>query len=143
MKEYKHLSLEEREKFFLWYNQGVTFREIGRRLKRSHTLLRRELNRNSKGIKGGAYLPCHAQKKSEKRAQAQRMKAPLKEPFVFLYVREHLRPPYSWTPEQIAGRMRIDHPEYSIDDETIYRYIYGKAKREKLFKYLPSIGKRE
>lgn len=137
MKKYKHLNLEDREKFFLWYTQGVSFREIGRRLHRSHTTFRRELNRNAKGMKGGTYLPCHAQKKAEKRAVRQREKAPLKEPCVFLYVREHLRPPYSWTPEQISGRLRLDHPEYSIDDETIYRYIYGKkTRRERLFNYL-------
>lgn len=137
MKKYKHLSLEEREKFFLWHKQGVSFREIGRRLKRSHTVFRRELNRNSKGIKGGAYLPCHAQKKACKRAVRQREKAPLKEPFVFLYVRKHLRPPYSQSPELIAGRLTLEHPGYSINDETIYRYVYGKhSRRDKLWRYL-------
>jgi len=137
LKEYKHLSIEEREKFFLWYKQGVSFREIGRRLKRSHTTFRRELNRNARGIKGGSYLPCHAQKKADKRAAKQREKAPLKEPFVFLYVRQHLRPPYHLSPELIAGRLTLEHPEYSIDDETIYRYIYGKlARKDKLWKHL-------
>lgn len=137
MNKYKHLTLEEREKFFFWYKQGVSFREIGRRLRRSHTIFRRELNRNSKGIKGGAYLPCHAQRKADKREVCQREKAPLKEPFVFLYVRKHLRPPYSLSPELIAGRLALEHPEYSIDDETIYRYIYGKhSRRDKLWRHL-------
>lgn len=137
MKKYKHLTLEEREKFFIWYKQGVSFREIGRRLRRSHTVFRRELNRNAKGIKGGTYLPCHAQKKADRRAVKQREKAPLKEPFVFLYVREHLRLPVPLSPETIAGRLPLEHPGYSIDDDTIYRYIYGKlARRDKLWKYL-------
>ena len=137
MRKYKHLSIEEREKFFLWYKQGISFREIGRRLRRSHTAFRRELNRNSKGIKGGVYLPCHAQKKADKRTIRQREKAPLKKPFVFLYVRKHLRLPYHLSPELIAGRLHLEHPEYSIDDETIYRYIYGSlARKDKLWKHL-------
>src|SRR3989344_7645447 len=137
LKQYKHLTLEEREKFFLWHEHGVSFREIGRRLKRSHTIFRRELIRNAKGLKGGSYLPCHAQKKADKRATRQREKAPLKEPFVFLYVRNHLRLASPWSPELIAGRLPLEHPGYSIDDETIYRYIYGKlARRDKLWKRL-------
>jgi IS30 family transposase len=83
------------------------------------------------------YLPCKAQKKSEKRAVKQRTKAPLKNPLIFLYVREHLRKPFSWSPETISGRLSIDHPKYSITVETIYAYIYGKKQRRmKLWKYL-------
>ena len=71
-------------------------------------------------------------------AAAQRRRARLKNHLVFLYVREHLRPPHSWSPETIAGRLPIDHPGESICTETIYRYIYlnPKTKREKLWKYL-------
>jgi IS30 family transposase len=54
-----------------------------------------------------------------------------------MYVREHLRPPFRWSPETIAGRLSIDCPGYTIDDDTIYRYIYGKKQRRmKLWKYL-------
>jgi IS30 family transposase len=50
-----------------------------------------------------------------------------------------LRPPYSWTPEEIGGRLPIDYPGNTIDDETIYRYIYGKKQvRMKLWQYLTS-----
>jgi IS30 family transposase len=31
-----------------------------------------------------------------------------------------------WSPETIAGRLSIDHPELSICHETIYQYIYSK-----------------
>ena len=44
-----------------------------------------------------------------------------------------------WSPEQIAGRIRIDHPGETIDDETIYRYIYWKGwyvRRERLWQHL-------
>ena len=137
MRTFHHVNLEEREKFFLWYRQGISLREIGRRLKRSHTTFSRELIVNAKGIKGGIYLPCHAQKKADKRCLKQRRKAPLKSSFVYLYVREHLR--LGWSPEQIAGRLKLDYSGETIDDETIYRYVYQKdwyVRREKLWRYL-------
>src|SRR3972149_4743867 len=144
MRTFHHLHLEEREKLFFWHEQGVSLRDIGKRLKRSHTSLGKELKRNKMGVGKRSreytvfhYVPCRAQKKAEQRAGNQRRKAPLKEPLIFLYVREHLRPPYCWTPEEIAGRLPVDYPVHTMDDETIYRYIYGKKqKRMKLWRYL-------
>src|SRR3989344_6362462 len=130
MRTFHQLSLEEREHLFSWHEQGISLREIGRRLGRSHTSLGKELKRNRVGLGKRSteylifhYVPCKAQEKARKRGVKQRQKAPLKEPLIFLYVREHLRPPYCWTPEQIAGRLSIDHPGNTIDDDTIYRYI--------------------
>lgn len=131
MNKYNHLTLVEREKFFLWKAQGVSLREIGRRLGRSHTTLSREPKRNSRGIRGGEYIPCHAQMKAEKRGIRQRTKAPLKCPLIFLYVRKYLRPPYGWSPEVIAGTLRIAHPGYSIVHETIYQYIYARRVKSR------------
>lgn len=134
MRTFKHLSLEERERYFAWKEQKVPLREIGRRLGRSHTTFIRELKRNAKY--GKPYLPCTAHRKSEKRGLKQRYRAPLKEPLIFLYVREKLRDE-KWSPETIAGRLPIDHPGYTINDETIYRYVYGrKQSRMKLWENL-------
>jgi len=33
-----------------------------------------------------------------------------------------------WSPELIAGRLRSDHPNFSISHETIYQFIYAEAK---------------
>lgn len=127
---YKHLSLEEREKYFVWKGQGVTLREIARRLGRSHSTFSREPKRNAKY--GKSYLPCRAQKAANRRGEKQRRRAPLKSPLIFLYVRKHLRED-QWSPEQIAGRLRIDYPGFTVDDETIYRYIY--LPRNKKYNY--------
>ena len=96
MKKFKHLSLEEREKLFLWNSQGISFREIGRRLGRDHTSLSDELKRNKTGLGKRSreylifrYIPCKAHDKSIKRGIKQRTKAPLKETLIWLYVREH------------------------------------------------------
>ena len=89
MGEYKHLSLEEREKLYAGVESGKSFRDIGEELGRDHTTLSREWKRNTKY--GKPYIPCRAHEKAEKRGKEQREKAPLKEPLIFLYVREHLR----------------------------------------------------
>lgn len=134
MRTFNHLSLEERELFFVWKSHGISLREIGKRLGRSHTTLSRELKRNAKY--GQEYIPCRADRKAKKRGLKQRYRAPLKEPLIFLYVRTRLRDK-KWSPETIAGRLSIDHPGYSINDETIYRYVYGrKQSRMKLWEYL-------
>ncbi len=67
----------------------------------------------------------------------QRCKARLKNRNIYWYVREKLI--LGWSPEQIAGRLPIDHPGESIHHETIYRYIYNDphARWEKLWQYLP------
>lgn len=138
---YHHLSLEEREKLYGLKEQGKSLRAIAKQLGRSQSSLTRELKRNIKygnEYFGNTYLPCKAQGLADKRASRQRYCAPLKEPLIFLYVRQHLRQPYGWTPEQIAGRLPIDHPGSSIDDETIYRYIYRRtSRRYKLWLLLP------
>jgi transposase, IS30 family len=141
---FHQLTLEERETLFAWNQQGISLREIGRRLGRSHTTISKELKRNRTGhghrsneYFSFSYVPCKAQAKALRRGTRQRHKAPLKGPLIFLYVREHLRPPFRWTPEEIAGRLPIDHPGATIDDETIYRYIYGRRQRRmKLWRYL-------
>lgn len=139
MRTFTQLSLEERELLFMWNEQGIPLRDIGRRLGRTHTTVSRELKRNAKY--GQPYIPCRADRKAKKRALKQRYRAPLKEPLIFLYVREHLR--QGWSPETIAGRLSIDYPGYSIDDETIYRYVYGKNQRRmKLWKHLTLHRKR-
>jgi transposase, IS30 family len=147
---YKHLSLEEREKLIRLHDRGLSLRDIAKILNRSDTTLGRELKRNKTGhgkvsneYLSMSYLPCKAQIKAETRAIKQRTKAPLKNVQIFLYVREHLRKPYYWTPEQISGRIKLDHPGESISVETIYQYIYSKkAKRFKLWLLLPECRKK-
>jgi len=124
---------------YAFQKMGLSQREIGKRLKRSQSNLSRELQRNAKY--GAVYIPCRAQKLSDKRGWKQRCHAPLKNPLVFLYVREHLR--MGWSPDEIAGRLKLDHPGYSISYEAIYRYIYSKKmRRYKYWEYL-TLGRKK
>lgn len=136
---YKHLTLEERECLMVGLAKGFSYRKIGNELGRAHTTLSREFKENQQHRGGepiGVYVACKAHTKAQKRASEQRLKAPLKCPFVFLYVRNKLR--LRWSPEQISGRLQMEHPKYSIHPETIYRYIYSKPvkNRYKLWEYL-------
>src|SRR5258708_11988941 len=129
---YGQLNLEEREKLYGFKGKGMSLRSIAKKLGRSQSSLTRELKRNIKygnEYFSNEYLPCKAQGLAEKRSVKQRYKAPLKNPAIFLYVRKHVRPPYDWFPERIAGRLKIDHPELSICHETIYQYIYSRKKK--------------
>src|SRR3990170_7305180 len=133
--KYKHLSLEERERIYGLKEKGVSLRDIAKKVGRNVSTVSRELF----SVKyGKPYLPCVAQKQAERIAYRQRQRAALKNPTIFLFVREHLREPYFWSPELIAGRLPLIHPGESICTESIYRYIYlnPKTKREKLWRYL-------
>jgi len=124
---------------FAFKEQGLSLREIGRRLNRDHTSLSDELKNNAPY--GAEYIPCRAQRLSDKRGWRQRCKAPLKNPLVFLYVREHLR--LGWSPDEISGRLKLDHPGESISYEAIYRYIYSKKmRRYKYWEYL-TLGRKK
>lgn len=131
---YHHLTLEERERLFGYTKQEVSLRTIAKMLKRNVGTISRELQRNAPY--GQAYIPCLAQKKAEKKSVKQRSQASWKGPEVYLYVREHLKID-GWSPEQIAGRLSIDHPTLHICHETIYAAIYTREnKKFKLWRYL-------
>ncbi|MDP2670707.1 MAG: IS30 family transposase [bacterium] len=141
MNTYNHINQYERDLISAGLEKGYSYRDIGKILRRHHMTISREVTRNKlyapkPSLVQQPYIASKAQKKAEKRRTAQRTKAPLKNTVIFVYVREHLRNPYNWSPETIAGRVTIDHPGSFIDDETIYRYIYGKGKHFKLWKYL-------
>lgn len=150
MEQYQHLSLEEREKLYALKSQGISLREIGRILGRSDTTIGRELKRNKTGLGKRSneylifkYVPCKAHGKAIRRGVKQRTKAPLKETLVWLYVREHLREPFRWTPEEISGRLPKIHPGKSISTEAIYQYIYSKQGRKYQFwELLPNARKK-
>lgn len=113
--------------------KGWSLRDIGKKLGRNHSTLSRELDRHKRYFR--PYIPCEADRRAKRVGLRQRKRSALKNPIVFVYVREKLR--LGWSPEIIAGRLSIDHKDQSIHFETIYKYIYKKKnKRDKLWKYL-------
>jgi IS30 family transposase len=130
---FKHLNIVEREKLYSLLEQGFSHRKIALVLGRSQSSVSREIEKNTKY--GRKYIPFHAHKRAKRVSDNQRYKAPLKGPQVFLYVREKIR--LNWSPETIAGRIKLDIPNTHLTAETIYRYIYSsKTRRDELAKYL-------
>jgi transposase, IS30 family len=120
------LSLTERETIGLRAAQGATARAIARELGRPASTVSREFARN--GGRDG-YRPLRAQLRAERsarRPQASKLASnrQLRERVV-----ADLEALYS--PEQIAGRLRVDHPhdpEMQVHHETIYRELYVQAR---------------
>jgi len=133
-RRYGHLNLTERVEIYSLREQGKKLKEISDILNRNIGTISRELKRN-KSRCDFKYLPTKANENAIRRAIKQRTKAPLKNPEIYLYVREKLRNE-NWSPEIISGRIKIDKPHLSICPETIYQYIFNKGKRHKLWRFL-------
>ena len=140
-KTHTKLTALEREKISIWLAQNISKREIARRLNRSDSTIRAEIKRNSCGKH---YVAIHAQARAQARVIQARRRHPLKNKSVYSYVLKKLRS--GWSPEQIAGRLKLRHPDNSywhIHYETIYRFIYAKENKHKAWwEYLPRKQKR-
>lgn len=147
MPTHRKLVLAERRLLGWWKGQGLSNKECARRLDRHCSTIGRELKRNQYFSEQGSamqngvsfYEFLHAQAKAEARKQlAWQHKHPLKNKQVYQYVLEHLRD--GWSPEQIAGRLRQEHPSdpsWWICQETIYRFCYHPSwKEQRWWEYL-------
>lgn len=125
--QYKQFGIEERETIqsLLWEKRSV--RAIARTLNRSPSSVSREIARN-KPVSQNRYTPRVAHARAlEKRNEGGR-KERLKDATVRAYVVRHLKE--RWSPEQIAGRIRIDMPGTGISHEAVYQYVYAQMNQE-------------
>ena len=112
---YSHLDKRERTLIKCWHNQRISRREIGRRLNRSHSTISRELRRNL--WFGKHYYIRSAQEFYERRIKQRAQRYRLKTKSTRDYVHQKLH--IGWTPELIAGRLKICNPESYICHESI------------------------
>jgi IS30 family transposase len=126
------LSLAEREEISRGVARGESDREIGRALGRSHTTIAREIGRC-----GGRrrYRAHFADEEAWLRARRPKPTKLERCPELARVVAERLGLDHS--PEQIAGWLRLTHPDnerMQVSHETIYRSLYvqsrGALKRE-------------
>jgi IS30 family transposase len=99
---------------------------------RSASTVSRELQRNA--LPRGGYKPGLADRMALYRCSRQSRIERLNP------LRTHVadRLAMGWSPEQIAGRLRLEKSEHTLGVETIYRFIYRPAvRREKLHRFLP------
>jgi len=134
----KNITFEDRKIIEVMIKRGKGKREIARRLHRNHTIIIREINRNT-----GDYLPYNAQiaqKRFEKRKFGKRKKKLETNMKLKEYVTEKIRE--DWSPEQISGRLKLlekqgKDPPDQISHETIYQYLFSKEmKSPGLWKHL-------
>ena len=124
--KYQHLSKSERDRISFWKGQGVSMREMARRLSRSPATLSRELRRNNAPLYRNCYLAHRAQGRAEQRWQSRHRRSRLKSPALRHYVRQQLQA--GWSPELIAGRLSGQSHRERISHEAIYQWIYAEAR---------------
>jgi transposase, IS30 family len=130
---YRQFSVEERCEIARLRGEGASIRQIAAALDRSPSSVARELKRNS-GTQVG-YKPAYAQEQaSARRWSGSRLDrdAALRELVLG-------RLAQGWSPEQIAGRCKLEG-KAKIGTETIYRFIYAQIARHNDYRwrqYLP------
>ena len=119
MCHYTHFTTEERELSRVMRAQGFSYHAIAKALNRSHTTVSREFARNSR--EDGTYSANYADKQYAERRKNCGRKAILENETAKNYVVEKLE--QRWTPEQIAGRAKLEKQPFSLSYPTIYRAI--------------------
>ncbi len=134
----QRITFYEREQIELYLRMGKDYRWIGRRLNRDHTVVSREVERNSGSI--SPYTAKTAQRIFDQRKERtnRRKLEKWKNQDLKDYVVEQLK--LDLSPEQIAGRLKEGlAPEIgqTISHESIYQYIYeGEGRFEYLYSHL-------
>jgi transposase, IS30 family len=121
-KKYKQLNITERELISILKAQNKSLREIALEIKRDPATISRELKRNAPPVHPGYYLAHKAQQRSQKRKSNAHQRPRLKNNAISAYVQQKLS--LGWSPEQISGRLPLDHPGFCISHEAVYQYIY-------------------
>ena len=140
---YPPLSLEERRKIDKWREAKMPVPEIADRLGRAPSTIYRELKRNtyddSELPELNGYYCMTAQSKYERRRAIHRKM--IVHPELKDAIEDRLKA--GWSPEQIAGRMRLERHPIRVSHETIYRFAYSKDGREEQFyRHLPEHRRR-
>jgi IS30 family transposase len=131
------LSLVEREEISRGLVEGLSLREIARRLGRSPSTVSREVAAN-----GGrrTYRACRADRGALRRACRPRVSKLASCPRLRAVVESKLE--LRWSPEQISGwleREFPDEPEMRVSHETIYQSLFVQSRgalRKELTRYL-------
>lgn len=132
-----HLTRHEREKieYYLRLKRGI--REIGRRLRRDHSVISRESRRNKGGrVRYSAGAATAIEERRRRRRKGRKLE---KDPRLHDHVVRELRRGRS--PDVIAGCMKLlpvpGLGGRAVSHESIYRYIYdGEGRNEGLYHLL-------
>jgi IS30 family transposase len=134
-KQYRHLSFSERGKIMFMSRWDKSISLIASELGWNKSTISRELRRNKDYILGYYWDESAQFKAGGRRKQASR-RYRLKNEHIRSYVEGKLET--GWSPEIIAGRIKLDLLGCTISHEAIYQYIYhlDKPERDKYIEYL-------
>ena len=134
---YQHITRQERYEISHLKLAKFSIRAIARKLGRSHSTIIRELRRNRSGA-DHVYWYEYSDRVAQERRHKTRSYRRQNTTGLVNYVEEKLF--LEWSPEQIAAKIRLEHPGYEsmrISIETIYRWVYIDARDGgKLHKHL-------
>jgi IS30 family transposase len=122
-----HLTLGDRQYLQRLVKAEKTKAEIARLMNRHRSTIYRELERNDDEL---GYQADRADWLAKRRRQRCHQPQKLRDLEMRLYVNDRLRK--AWSPDQIAGRMRIDFPHqqrWRISAQTIYAWIKRSGGR--------------
>lgn len=140
---YSDLRLDERRKLANWLEAKMPIAEIADRLGRDASTIYRDIKRNRYTDKEipelSGYHALVAQDKYEQRRAIHRKM--VMNPELKTAIGDRLKA--GWSPEQIAGRMRLERHPIRVSHETIYRFAYSKDGRaEQFYRHLPKHRRR-
>jgi IS30 family transposase len=137
MKKYERLTFSERVKIESYLKIGKSQIEIALLIDRPKCTISREIKRNSASVYKAEIADFLYKIKSKHKHKGNKiLYYPLLEYYILLRLRQ------GWSPEQIANRLRkikSNNKYMQISHESIYTYIYLKAKgelRKELISYL-------
>lgn len=123
----RYLGRDERYEIARLRDAGRGVREIARLMGRSPATISRELRRNV-SLRSGRYEPERAHTLAHGRQRRPKLRKVERYPVLRAWVQDRLQDRDS--PEQIAGRLKVDHPdtpEMQISHEAIYQALYVRA----------------
>ncbi len=140
---YCHLNMHERRKLSEWLEVKMPIAEIADCLGHDRSRIYRDIKRNrytdDELPELKSYYALNAQEMYEKRRAIHRKM--VVHPDLKAAIKDRLKA--GWSPEQIAGRMRLERHPIRVSHETIYRFAYSKDGRdEQFYRHLPEHRRR-
>jgi IS30 family transposase len=137
-RNYHHLSRAERETIMRMRDRRISVGKIATELRRHPATIYRELRRNFYHD-DDPYFRGYFGRVANDKAASRRVRGGKvgRNPRLAGRIVEHLV--QCWTPEQIAGRLRLDEADpVTVCHETIYQFVYGVEGRQLgLWNHLP------
>lgn len=131
-----HLTWKERDRIAQLCQHGALQKEIARAVGRHRSTISRELRRNRTG---NEYFAAGAQQQAERRRRERPLVCKMERPEISQEVRQGLV--QEWSPEQIAGRMKQQHPDCPpttasrrrprVAPQTIYTWMANQPAEER------------